>query len=187
MAQILFAAGNHRYWYTDSDRQYQGWKIPNKSPDTLAIWTPLGLFRPKQLQFGETNAGIITRGAVKVMIESDQDAYTRCHMINGADSFTGFADHKIMDGKVEVDWWGLTKSFIAMVEMASKNDMSLKTSNMCFGLPRADFEGYTLSKDGQRSAIHNLASIKRIVAPSNVSETRRVLGLMVQHMENILM
>ena len=73
------------------------------------------------------------------MIESDLDQYTRCHVINGADNFTGFADHKIVEGKVEVDWWYLAKSFVAMVEMVDKNNMSSKASKTCFGQPKAGF------------------------------------------------
>ena len=161
MAQIRRAAGHHRYWYTGGDQQYQGWALAEKSRDVLSVWTPLGLIRPTRLQFGETNAGVVTQGAVKVMIESDLDPYARCHITNGADDFTGFADHKIVDGKVEVDWWGLAKSFIAMVKMADRNNMSLKASKTCFGQPEADFWGHTLSKDGHRSALHNLAPIKR--------------------------
>ena len=96
------------------------------------------------------------------MIESDLDVYTCCHITKiGTDDFTSFADHKIVDGKVEVGWWGLPKSFVAMIEMASKNDMSVKASKTCFEFPRADFWGHTLSKDGHCSAIHNLAPSRR--------------------------
>ena len=72
-----------------------------------------------------------------------------------------------------------------MVDMASKNDMSLKASKTCFGFPESDCWGHTLSKDGRRSAIHNLAPIKKMVTPWDVSELMCVLGLMVQHKDNI--
>ena len=72
-----------------------------------------------------------------------------------------------------------------MVEMADKNNMSLKASKTCFGQPEADFWRHTLSKDGHRSALHNLVSIKKMVAPVDASDLRRVLGLMVQHKDNI--
>jgi hypothetical protein len=59
MAQISRAAGHHRYWYTDGDQQYQGGALEEKSRDVLSVWTPLDLIRPKRLQFGETNAGVV--------------------------------------------------------------------------------------------------------------------------------
>ena len=43
-----------------------------------------------------------------------------------------------------------------------------------------------MDKDGHRAAIHNLEPIRTMVAPSNVSGLRRVLDLMVQHMDAIL-
>ena len=81
--------------------------------------------RPTRLQFGETNAGIVTQGAVRIMMERDLPEISRAHIVNGADDFTGFADHTDIDGVVTIDWWGLAKSFIDMVKMADKNNMSL--------------------------------------------------------------
>ena len=72
-----------------------------------------------------------------------------------------------------------------MVELADKNNMSLKASKTFFGSPEVDFWGHTLDKDGHRAAIHNLAPIKKLVAPSIIKELRRVLGLMVQHKDSI--
>ena len=42
-----------------------------------------------------------------------------------------------------------------------------------------------MDKSGHRAAIHNLDPISKMVAPSDVSELRRVLGLMVQHKDSI--
>ena len=187
MSQIRHASGHQAYWYTDGDQQYQGWAIDDiESRNALAIWTPIGLIRPTRLQFGETNAGIVTQGAVTIMLERDMDPKHRSHIVNGANDFTGFADHvHTSDGEVEIDWWGLVHSFIAMVEMSDMNNMSLKASKTFFGSPEADFWGHTMDKDGHRAAIHNLDPISKMVAPNDVSELRRVLGLMVQHKDSI--
>ena len=56
---------------------------------------------------------------------------------------------------------------------------------MHFGNPTADFWGHTLDKDGHRAAIHNLEPIKNLIAPVDVPELRRVLGLMIQHKDHI--
>ena len=40
------AKGHMAYWYTDGDRQYNGWRLDEKSRDIAALWTPLGLLRP---------------------------------------------------------------------------------------------------------------------------------------------
>ena len=186
MSQIRHAAGHQRYWYTDGDQQYQGWALHKSTRDVLSIWTPIGLIRPTRLQFGETNAGAVTQGAVNVMLERDIDSVHRKQIVNGADDFTGFCDLINNEaGEPVVDWWGLAKSFIAMVEMADKNNMSLKASKTHFGNPSADFWGHTLDKDGHRAAIHNLEPIKNLIAPVDVPELRRVLGLMVQHKDHI--
>ena len=42
-----------------------------------------------------------------------------------------------------------------------------------------------MDKDGHHAAIHNLEPIRTMVAPSNISELWRVLGLMVQHNDAI--
>ena len=120
------------------------------------------------------------------MLERDIDSVHRKQIVNGADDFTGFCDLINNEaGEPVVDWWGLAKSFIAMVEMADKNNMSLKASKTHFGNPSADFWGHTLDKDGHRAAIHNLEPIKNLIAPVDVPELRRVLGLMVQHKDHI--
>ena len=63
--------------------------------------------------------------------------------------------------------------------------MSLKASKTFFGSPEADFWDHTMGKDDHRAAIHNLYPISKMVAPTDVSELRRVLGLMVQHKDSI--
>ena len=97
------------------------------------------------------------------MLERDLEPIHNANIVNGADDFTGFANHVTReDGTVEVDWWGLAKSFIAMIELADENNMSLKATKTCFGQESADYWGHTLDKDGHRAAIHNLAPIKKI-------------------------
>ena len=102
------------------------------------------------------------------MLDCDLLPQHRAHIINGTDDFTGFADHTNVDGAVKIDWWGLAQSFIAMIELADKNNMSLKASKTFFGSPEADFWCHLLDKDGHRAGIHNLAQIKILVAPPNV-------------------
>ena len=75
------------------------------------------------------------------MLDRDLSPVHRAHIINGADDFTGFADHKDMDGVVTIDWWGLAQSFIAMVELADKNNMSLKGIKNILRFPRSGFLG----------------------------------------------
>ena len=104
------------------------------------------------------------------------------------DDFTGFCGHSIDEssGTVTVDWKGLAHSFIAMVELADKNNMSLKATKTFFGSSRAEYWGHTLDKDGHRTAIHNLSPIRKLIALTNVSELRRrVLGLLVQYKDAI--
>ena len=100
------------------------------------------------------------------------------------DDFTGFADHVIVDSKAKIDWWGLAKYFIAMIEMAHRNNISLKASKTLFGSPEANFWGHILNKDRHRAAIDNLDPIAKIVAPTDVSELRRVSGLMFKHKDS---
>ena len=45
--------------------------------------------------------------------------------------------------------------------------------------------GHELDKDGWRSADHKLAPIERCIAPSDIHELRRVMGLFVQHKDAI--
>ena len=56
------------------------------------------------------------------MLERALDPYSRDHIVNGTDDFTGFCGHSVDEssGKVTVDWEGLARSFIAMVELADK-------------------------------------------------------------------
>ena len=54
------------------------------------------------------------------MLDRDLSPVHHAHIINGANVFTGFADHMEVDGAVKIDRWGLAQSFIAMVELADK-------------------------------------------------------------------
>ena len=74
-----------------------------------------------------------------VMLDHDVSPQHRAPVINGTDDFIGFADHWEVRGAVEVDWWGLAQSFIARIELADKNKMSLKASKTLFGAPGVDF------------------------------------------------
>ena len=95
MDQIRHAGGHRAYWHTDGDQQYQGWGLHEDSRDVLSIWTPIGLLRPTRLQFGETNAGIVMQGDVRIMLERDLDPHSRNHIVNGVDDFTGFCGHSV--------------------------------------------------------------------------------------------
>ena len=75
---------------------------------------------------------MVTQTAVTIMTQCDLDEHSRSRIANGADDFTGFADHKMVGGEAMVDWWGLAKSFVAMVEMANTNNVSLKVSKTFF-------------------------------------------------------
>ena len=132
------------------------------------------------------NAGIVTQGDVRRFREEDLSNKTQAHSINVAGDFTGFADHFTADdGRVVIDWDGLADSFIDHVKMTSKRNMSLKPSKTFFGSPKCDFFGHELDKDGWRSADHKLAPIGRCIAPSDIHELRRVMGLFVQHKDAI--
>jgi len=63
--------------------------------------------------------------------------------------------------------------------------MPLKATKTFFGSASAEYWGHALEKDGHRAAIHNLSPIRKLVASTDVSELRRVLGLLVQHKDAI--
>ena len=53
------------------------------------------------------------------MLERDLEPVHNANVVNGAGDYTGFFNHVTnADGTVELDWWGLAKSFIALVELA---------------------------------------------------------------------
>ena len=111
----------------------------------------------------------------------DLSPYTQDHSINYMDDFTGFCDVLDENGNEKTDWKGLVQSFREHVEMANKNNMSLKASKTCFGVREVEFYGRTISREGIRHADHNLAPFEQMVAPRDISELRRFLGLCVQH------
>ena len=151
------AKGHMAYWYTDGDRQYNGWRLDEKSRDIAALWTPLGLLRPTRLQFGLMNAGIVTQGRLRGMRQQKLSIYTREHSENIADDFTGWTDHRFDKGKPIVDWDGLATGFIEHLAMAHAENMSFKAKKTVFGAPSAEFWGHTLDVDGSRQADHNMA------------------------------
>ena len=100
------------------------------------------------------------------MLERDLDPKIRSHMINGADDFTGFADHSYdASEKPVINFWGLATSFVAFIAMADKNNMSMKASKTFFDSLDAEFWGHILDKNGHRAAIHHLEPIRNMVAP----------------------
>ena len=68
------------------------------------------------------------------------------------------------------------------MEMFFKNNMSVKARKKHFGFPESEFFGATLDTNGYRMTNHNLDPICKCVAPKDVHEVQRVLGLFVQHL-----
>ena len=131
--QIERGRGHKRYWSADGRQQYKGWELDKRSQEILAIWTPLGLMWPTRMQYGWLNAGIITQGAIRVMMENDLSQHAKDHSLQAADDFSGFSEDLTIDGEKEPDWNKLADDFIEMLEMALKNNMSLKASKTSFG------------------------------------------------------
>ena len=65
--------------------------------------------------------------------------------------------------------------------MAEEEHWSFKGAKTFFGFPESQFFGYVLNEHGMRAATHNLTPIEQMVAPSDVSGLRRVLGLLNVH------
>mgnify|MGYP000868561862 FL=1 len=148
-----------------------------------AIRTPIGTLRPTRLQFGLRNAGIYTQGTVRRVLEDELPQYAKDHMVNIADDFTGFVE--TAKGSEEPDWDGLVKGFVQFLDLCVENNWSLAAHKTVFGAAKCDFFGHTLSAAGVQMADHQLAPIERMVAPQDISELRRVLGLMVQHKDRV--
>ena len=64
----------------------------------------------------------------------------------------------------------MADDFIEMLEMALKNNMSLKAAKIVFGAHECMFFGHILDEHCERAAEHNLAPIAKMVAPQNKSE-----------------
>ena len=69
--------------------------------------------------------------------------------------------------------------------MADKNNMSFSAKKTCFGDTQVEFYGHVLDKDGIRHAEKHMRPFDNMVPPSDISELRRVLGLFVQHKDQI--
>ena len=183
--QIERGRGHLRYWSADGRQQYKGWQLTRRSQEILAIWTPIGLMWPTRMQYGWLNAGIITQGDIRIMMENDLTQHAKDHSLQAADDFSGFSEDETIDGERVPDWDKLADDFIEMLELALKNNMSLKASKTSFGEKEAMFFGHILDKDGSHAAEHNMTPIEKMVAPEDKSELRRVLGLAVQHKDAV--
>ena len=137
------------------------------------------------MQFGWLNAGIYCQGDINVMRENELSKHALEHSLQAADDFSGFSEDYEVDGEMVPDWDKLADDFIEMLELADRNNMSLKASKTIFGAKECMFFGYILDKDGKRAAGHNLCPIRKMVAPENKSELRRVLGLCIQHKDAV--
>ena len=94
-------------------------------------------------------------------MENDLSQHAKDHSLQAADDFSGFSDDYEIDGEILPDWSKLADDFIEILEMADKNNMSLKASKTVFGSESAMFFGHILDKDGSRSADHNLTPIEK--------------------------
>ena len=112
--QLERGRGHKRYWYTDGRKQYNGWLIAEEDQDILAIWTPIGLLKPTRLQFGWMNAGIVTQGAIRKMMEDDLSTHAKEHSLQAADDFSGFSDDVEIDGEMQPDWDALASPMISL-------------------------------------------------------------------------
>ena len=62
--------------------------------------------------------------------------------------------------------------------MCAKQNCSPEASKTSFGTRKATFFGAELSIKGYKMALHNLDPIRQLIRPEDVSELRRVLGLL---------
>lgn len=53
--------------------------------------------RPTRMQFGWLNAGIITRGDIRRMMDQDLSAHAKAHSMQTADDFSGFSEDTVVD------------------------------------------------------------------------------------------
>ena len=81
-------------------KQYNQWVLHEDSQNLCAIWTPLGLLRPTQDQFGLKNMDIVAQGAVRVAREKHLLPKAKDQSMNAADDFTDFAPHTVVDSDV---------------------------------------------------------------------------------------
>jgi hypothetical protein len=118
------------------------------------------------------NAGIICQGDINVMRENELSRHALEHSLQAADDFAGYSEDYEVDGERVPDWEKMADDFVELLEMADRNNMSLKASKTIFGTTECMFFGHILNEDGKRAADHNLDPIVKMVAPTNKSELR---------------
>ena len=162
--QVERAAGHAYYFESDSVACYNSFRLAQgESREALAIWTPIGLVQPTVLPFGQKNSGTEAQGPYRAASRSLTD------IANYVDDWLGFSNCLTT----------LCDNFEAFLLVCQQHGITLNTGKTRFGYPSANFFGFLVDISGTCLSPKHLDPIRKLVAPVDISELRRVLGLFV--------
>jgi hypothetical protein len=166
LVEVEKATGHSFYWESDSVACYSQFTLaPGQSREALAIWTPLGLVQPTTLPFGQKNSGTEAQGPYRAAAAEMH----RGRHGNYVDDWIGYGD----------DLDVLLEDFARFLQLCEKYQITLGISKTRFGYGEAQFFGFRVNKEGSHLALKHLDPIRNLVAPADIHELRRVLGLFV--------
>jgi hypothetical protein len=119
--------------------------------------------------FGEMNAGTVACASTPAILRSLPDnAYLRTasYVDDHAQGSHTFAD--------------LLKGYADFLALCERKNWTLNASKTMVGFPACNFFGFKVDKSGTRLADKNLDPVRRMVAPTNVPELCKTLGVFVQ-------
>ena len=167
----LYKVANYKYKFSaDGLKQY--WSIPldKESREVTAFWTPRGLYKFTRLVMGTKNAATVAQNAYTHALNTFLDERSQNNIANFADDFIGGDD----------TYEGLLFHFEQFLKMCRETCITLNPAKVRVGYVREQWYGLIIERGKISPADRNLDPVKRMIAPTNKSELRSILGVFNQ-------
>ena len=160
--EILSRMSGAKY-FSKLDASNAYWQVPldGESSKLLTFNTPFGRYRFKRMPYGIKSASEICQSIIAEIIE-------------GIPGVANSQDDIIIWGSSPQE---LTNRTRLCLESIRKSGLKLRKHKCQFGVTKITFLGHTISAEGIRPDVKKVSAIIDMLAPTNVKELQRFLGM----------
>ena len=157
-------------WYIklDAAASYWSFLLDDISSEASTIWLPCNgewrLYSMNRLVMGSKNAATIMTNYYYHICKG---TIPREHFSNMADDFVLFAN--------EID--KLLDVYEKLLSVFVSRNVKIKPPKLYVCFPQVEYYGWTVDVNGLSPAERNIKPFRNMVAPKNISELRRIMGL----------
>ena len=162
--------------YFQADGMKQFWSIPldPQSREFMGFHTPLGILRFKRLPMGMLSSAVFAQNAYHRAMHRHLKSDTLQNLANFQDDFAGGAAGP-------TKWVDLLRRWDDFLHMCEQAGITLNLAKCKWGYNECTFFSWKIRSGGEiRPKKSSLGPLEAMVPPATLSETRSVLGILVQ-------